>query len=788
MASLIPGYEYDIFISYRQKDNKGDRWVSEFVDQLKGELESTFKEEISVYFDLNPHDGLLETHDVDASLKDKLKCLIFIPILSRTYCDPKSFAWEHEFRAFVDLVSKDPLGLKVRLSNGNLANRVLPVRIHDLETEDIKLFEGVTGSVMRTLDFVFKTAAGVNRPLKSNEDHPGENLNKTYYRDQINKFALAIKEIVQGMKTEPALPVKEKTDQKKPLEETRKEERMKESKIPSKSSYQKLLIGSIVFAVLLIIAAIFAFPQLFRRDKLEKLRSSGGRISVAVMPFQNMTNDTIWNVWQDGIKDILITSLSNSEELIVRQTESVTSLIKSKGLANYASITPSVAKAISKKLDANVFIQGNIKQAGNRIRFYAQLFDSETEEVYKSFQIETSAKEEMIFSIIDSLSGMVRNFLILSELKRDLPINYKDYISTDSPEAFRYFIYGRNAFNAYDYPTARNWLSQAISVDSNYIDAILLLSIAYGNQFVYDQITKSYGNEFYYDQAKKWCVKAYEKKEQMPMQQKIHANQIYAYLFETPLEEIRYLKQLLDFDDQNPGVYFSLGNCYMNLCQYENAIPDYEKALAIYKKWGVKPERIFDYVYLGESFEKIGKFKETEKLFKKAEKDFPDDPYLILNQALLSLIVGDTIAANEYIEKGIFFMKSISMSEASIAAILAFCYSTLKSMDKAEEYYRQALSLEPENPFRLNDLAYFLIYNDRDVHQGMESIERALKVRPDYYIYLHTKGWGLYKQGKYQEALEYLQKSWDLRRQNAIYDHEAFLHLEEAKKAVAKNK
>ena len=72
MASLIPGYEYDIFISYRQKDNKGDRWVSEFVDSLKTELESTFKEEISVYFDINPHDGLLEIHDLDAPLKVKL--------------------------------------------------------------------------------------------------------------------------------------------------------------------------------------------------------------------------------------------------------------------------------------------------------------------------------------------------------------------------------------------------------------------------------------------------------------------------------------------------------------------------------------------------------------------------------------------------------------------------------------------------------------------------------------------------------------------------------------------
>ena len=41
------------------------------------------------------------------------------------------------------------------------------------------------------------------------------------------------------------------------------------------------------------------------------------------MPFQNMTNDTIWNVWQDGIQDKLITSLSNSEELKVRQIESI---------------------------------------------------------------------------------------------------------------------------------------------------------------------------------------------------------------------------------------------------------------------------------------------------------------------------------------------------------------------------------------------------------------------------------------------------------------------------------
>src|SRR5450759_4358052 len=130
MSSIISDYKYDIFISYRQKDNKHDGWVTEFVDNLKGELESTFKEEISVYFDINPHDGLLEIHDVNASLKEKLKCLIFIPIISRTYCDPKSFAWQNEFVAFNKMPKEDHFGRDIRLTGGNVASRILPIKIN----------------------------------------------------------------------------------------------------------------------------------------------------------------------------------------------------------------------------------------------------------------------------------------------------------------------------------------------------------------------------------------------------------------------------------------------------------------------------------------------------------------------------------------------------------------------------------------------------------------------------------------------------------------------------------
>ena len=205
MSSLLPNYEYDIFISYRQKDNKGDRWVTEFVNALKAEIEATFKEDISIYFDENPHDGLLETHQVGKSLEGKLKCLIFIPIISQTYCDPKSFAWENEFCAFNKLSNEDRFGGEVKLSNGNIGSRILPIKIHELGTEDKALLENELGGVLRAIEFIFKSA-GVNRPLTPS-DNPDKNQNKTFYRDQVNKAANSIKDIIaglQGMDQNPA--------------------------------------------------------------------------------------------------------------------------------------------------------------------------------------------------------------------------------------------------------------------------------------------------------------------------------------------------------------------------------------------------------------------------------------------------------------------------------------------------------------------------------------------------------------------------------------------------------
>jgi TolB-like protein len=347
MPSIIPGFYYDIFISYRQKDNKGERWVSEFVEALKTELESTFKEEVSVYFDINPHDGLLESHDVDASLEDKLKCLIFIPIISRTYCDPKSFAWEHEFKAFVELASHDQFGLKVKLPNGNVASRVLPVRIHDLDNKDINLCESVLGSVLRGIEFIYKEP-GVNRSL-STKDHEEKNLNNTNYRNQINKVALAIKEIINSIGN--YLP-KENEVQK---------EFIKQIYIPRRKNKKTIITGSII-ALALIALGVFLIPKFYKSAKsLEK--------SIAVLPFKSLSDDPEKQYLADGIMEDITLHLSKIKDLRVMSRTSV---------EQYRG-TIKTSQQIGKELDVEYLLEGSFQKFGDDVKLIVQLIKTSKE-------------------------------------------------------------------------------------------------------------------------------------------------------------------------------------------------------------------------------------------------------------------------------------------------------------------------------------------------------------------------------------------------------------------------
>ena len=767
MSSIIPGFEYDIFISYRQKDNKLGGWVTDFVQNLKGELESTFKEEVSVYFDTNPYDGLLETHDVSASLKDKLKCLVFIPIISRTYCDPKSFAWEHEFSAFVDLASQDQFGLKIKLAYGNVSNRVLPVRIHDLDMEDINLCETVLGSPLRCVDFIYKEP-GVNRSLTPKDDER-KNLNGTIYRNQINKVALAAKEIIQALKANMEIKMSGDNHVIKP-QETVTRIKGKRSKLKKgEFNIRKYLPATVIFAISLIVFFLVR-QKFFIGDTIDKLRSSGNRISVAVMPFRNMTNDSSLNVWQDGIQFNLVASLSNYAELRVMHLESTNNLIQSKGYVNYAQITPSVARKISQKLDANVFIFGNINRAGDKLRISAQLIDSKSEEIFKSFQLDGDLKN--VLPLTDSISSMIKSYLIISTLRKEITPEF-ELALPNSIDAFRSFLLGYKAFIKWDNLSALRFFNQSLETDSTFIPSYIWLSLTCQNL----------GD---YKQAEKWCLKVYHKREQLPFEMQIWANWIYARFHEkSKKEEINYAKQLLEIDDRGPIRHWLVGLAYYDMHQYNNAIPELEKILDIYKRWNTKPLNSGFYECTIVAYHNTGNYKKEKALLKRAFKDFPNEPRLIRRQAIILLFEKDTVLANRYIKIFFDLHNSDSWSEASIANELGEIYDEAGNYKRAEAFYRKALSLEPDNPVRLNNLGNYLICTDINPAEGLELAQKAEKLNPDNFTFLDSKGWGLFKLGKNEEALKLLEKSDSLK---PMYSYELNFHLETVRKAIANQK
>jgi TolB-like protein len=417
------------------------------VDNLKGELESTFKEEISVYFDINPHDGLLETHDVDASLKEKLKCLVFIPIISRTYCDPKSFAWEHEFKKFVEQAYQDQYGLKVKLSNGNVASRVLPIRIHDLDNADIKLCETVLGSVLRGIEFIYKEP-GVNKPLTA-DDNEKKNLNSTKYRIQINKVANAIKEIITA------------TGQHISQKEEVSKEVFKPILITRMSSRTKIIVGSFVLLALIILG-YFLYPILSKQKKqFEK--------SIAVLPFMNDSPNDSTIYFMDGVMEEILTNLQTVKDLRVISRPSV---------EQYRKQNKSIPQ-IAKEQGVNYILVGSGQKSGNIFRLRVKLIRASKESQLwaKSYSQELNNTKD-IFSIQSEIAQAIAAQLEAVITPQEKRLIEKMY--TENMEAYNAYLKGefyRRLETKNDLETALKYFKIALEKDPDY--ALVYCGIAY---------------------------------------------------------------------------------------------------------------------------------------------------------------------------------------------------------------------------------------------------------------------------------------------------------------------
>ncbi len=567
MPSVLPGYEYDIFISYRHNDNL-DGWVTDFVHNLEKELRSTLKDTVTIYFDKNPHDGLLETHSVDKSLEGKLKCLIFIPIISQTYCDPKSFAWQHEFCAFNRLALNDPLGRDIKLTNGNVGSRILPIRIHDLDPEDKQIIESELGGILRAIEFTFK-GAGVNRPLAPS-DKKEDNADKTFYRDQINKAANAIKELISGIRNRSVEPIRVTTD-----------------KQPASPSTKRRLLAMIIIALLLLAAVAYIIYQQSTRDQHRILDKS-----IAVLPFADMSPNHDQEFFGDGMAEEIINVLAQSEDLkVIARTSSFQFKGKNEDL-----------RTIGKMLGVSTVLEGSVRKSENLIRVTAQLI--ETEDGTHLWSKTFDRKPMDILHIYDEIASA-----IASELKVTLSIS-KGTVKQDiwNDEAMKLYQTGRFYFDRAsdgDDFKARAFFKKSLDVDSTHAVVWAYYAITFNStdKILADQINRkalqldstnadalankaylSIMKDFDHPSAKRLSEKAFFL---YPHDARVLRTLCYvnASLGLLPAA-IAYGKMAITADPLKPRAFDFLGNAYYLKKEYDSSNHVYQKLKEINPNYG----------------------------------------------------------------------------------------------------------------------------------------------------------------------------------------------------------
>lgn len=217
----------------------------------------------------------------------------------------------------------------------------------------------------------------------------------------------------------------------------------------------------------------------YRATIIEELlaNSSGPSLldkpSIAVLPFDNLSNDPEQDYFADGISEDLITDLSKVSGLFVIARNSAFTY---KGQAVKVS-------DVSAELGVRYILEGSVRKAGNRVRVTAQLIDGQTSGHIWADRYDRDLED--IFAVQDELTRT-----IVSALAVRLTADEEQRITrrgTDNLEAYDCFLKGREVLwilTREANQNARENLEKAIALDANYAASIAMLGFCHVIDYV----------------------------------------------------------------------------------------------------------------------------------------------------------------------------------------------------------------------------------------------------------------------------------------------------------------
>lgn len=141
----------------------------------------------------------------------------------------------------------------------------------------------------------------------------------------------------------------------------------------------------------------------------------------------------------------------------------------------------------------------------------------------------------------------------------------------------------------------------------------------------------------------------------------------------------------------------------------------------------------------------------------KAIEKFPQMEFPYYVNAMANFQLGNTDKVIEILEQGMYFVTNPALKE-QFYMLLGDAYHDQGDTNKAYDNYEKCLAINPENSFVLNNYAYYLSVENKDLDKAEKMAAKSVELDPNGNN-LDTYGWVLYQQGKYEEALNYILQS-----------------------------
>jgi tetratricopeptide (TPR) repeat protein len=137
---------------------------------------------------------------------------------------------------------------------------------------------------------------------------------------------------------------------------------------------------------------------------------------------------------------------------------------------------------------------------------------------------------------------------------------------------------------------------------------------------------------------------------------------------------------------------------------------------------------------------------------------FEDQPLPYLYSGIAYLQKKDYSLALKGLEKGFKYAENKNVY-LQYCIFIAEAYNGLQNHEKSFEYYEKALSIDSSNVLIMNNYAYFLALDGKDLEKAKRLSRQTIKKEKTNAIYLDTYAWIFYKMDKNLKAKHYIRKA-----------------------------